>query len=132
MKYANKIYAIVCDDVRDEKGNKLSLMGIYQRNIIVEKFPSVLKQLTIAVFLDDLIEPFSEIHFTGKFPKAEDVKISVKAPPGIKKGQSASMVFGIAPFKLNRAGNATFEIRFDDLKRPSYIRKLTIEKGKVR
>ena len=131
MKYAKRIYAIVCDDVRDEKGNKLSLMGIYQRDIIVDKIPSVLKQLTIAVFLEDIKEPFSKIHFTGKFPKSEDIKHSIKAPPEIKKGQNASIVIGFAPFKFNATGSVILEIRFDNLKRPSYIKKLSIKKGKV-
>ncbi|MEP6900161.1 MAG: hypothetical protein ABJA66_00340 [Actinomycetota bacterium] len=32
------IYTLLCDDVRIEMGNKISLMGIFQ-NIMVEKLP---------------------------------------------------------------------------------------------
>ena len=34
----NLIYTLMCDDVRIELGNKISLMGIFQ-NIMVEKLP---------------------------------------------------------------------------------------------
>lgn len=34
----NLIYTLMCDDVRIEMGNKISLMGIFQ-NIMVEKLP---------------------------------------------------------------------------------------------
>ena len=34
----NLIYTLLCDDVRIEMGNKISLMGIFQ-NIMVEKLP---------------------------------------------------------------------------------------------
>jgi len=34
----NLVYTLLCDDVRIEMGNKISLMGIFQ-NIMVEKLP---------------------------------------------------------------------------------------------
>ena len=34
----NLIYTLLCDDVRIEMGNKISLMGVFQ-NIMVEKLP---------------------------------------------------------------------------------------------
>jgi hypothetical protein len=34
----NLVYTLLCDDVRVEMGNKISLMGIFQ-NIMVEKLP---------------------------------------------------------------------------------------------
>ena len=34
----NLIYTLMCDDVRIEMGNKISIMGIFQ-NIMVEKLP---------------------------------------------------------------------------------------------
>ena len=43
-------------------------MNANMKDSMVNKIPSVLKQLAIAIFLEDLKEPFSEIHFTGKFP----------------------------------------------------------------
>lgn len=129
MKYANKIYTIVCDDVRDEKGNKLSLMGIYQRDIVLPQIPGMMKQLTIVLFLEDLKETFSEIHLTGKLPKSEDIKLSIKVPAGMKKGQGVSMVFGISPLKISAVGKAKLEFRFDKSKRPNYVREIEFKEA---
>lgn len=41
-------YAIVCEDIRDEIGNKKSLMGVMPGDILVPTFPATIK---IAFFL---------------------------------------------------------------------------------
>ena len=47
------IYTLLCDDVRIEMGNKISLMGIFQ-NIMVEKLPvSLIKFAVINHFMGD-------------------------------------------------------------------------------
>src|SRR5207237_5977436 len=46
MKNAQLIYSIICDDVRIEMGNKLSLMGIFE-NIFFQAFPSALLKFAI-------------------------------------------------------------------------------------
>jgi hypothetical protein len=45
------VYTLLCDDVRIEMGNKISLMGIFQ-NIMVEKLPvSIIKFAVINHFM---------------------------------------------------------------------------------
>lgn len=44
-------YALWCDDFRQEVGNKVSLMGIYQSAIVVPSLPIVLPRLTAWVTL---------------------------------------------------------------------------------
>src|SRR5262245_39948058 len=46
MRSAQLVYSIVCDDVRIEMGNKLSLMGVYE-NLFFPSFPAILLRLTI-------------------------------------------------------------------------------------
>jgi hypothetical protein len=46
MKNVNLVYSIVCDDVRVEMGNKLSLMGVFE-NIFFTAFPSVLLKFSV-------------------------------------------------------------------------------------
>jgi Family of unknown function (DUF6941) len=46
MKTAQLLYSIVCDDVRIEVGNKLSLMGLFE-NIFFQTFPSALLKFAI-------------------------------------------------------------------------------------
>ena len=46
MGTAQLMYTIVCDDVRLEMGNKLSLMGIFE-NVFFPSFPSALLRLAV-------------------------------------------------------------------------------------
>lgn len=46
MKTAQLVYSIVCDDVRIEMGNKLSLMGLFE-NVFFQIFPSALLKFAI-------------------------------------------------------------------------------------
>jgi hypothetical protein len=46
MRSAQLIYSIVCDDVRIEMGNKLSVMGLFE-NIFLPSFPSVLLKFAV-------------------------------------------------------------------------------------
>lgn len=42
MSLAPVLWATFCDDVRQEAGNKLSYMGVYGPNLIVQSFPTQL------------------------------------------------------------------------------------------
>jgi hypothetical protein len=46
MGTAQLMYTIICDDVRLEMGNKLSLMGIFE-NVFFPSFPSILLRLAV-------------------------------------------------------------------------------------
>lgn len=45
-------YAIICDDIRQEVGNKISLIGIYPKDIFVTKLPFTLPKLCFAINYD--------------------------------------------------------------------------------
>src|SRR4051812_23730253 len=46
MKTAQLVYSILCDDVRIEMGNKLSLMGLFE-NVFFQAFPSFLLKFAV-------------------------------------------------------------------------------------
>lgn len=46
MRYA---YSVFCDDIRAEMGGKLSLMGVYQGDLLVPQQPTVLPKLCIVI-----------------------------------------------------------------------------------
>lgn len=46
-----QVDTIFCDDVRQESGNKLSYMGIYGGNLLLERFPVVLPKLCAVISL---------------------------------------------------------------------------------
>lgn len=49
MKKLPVMWSVVCDDVRNETGNKVSLMGIYSGKILFPAFPAVLPKLCFFV-----------------------------------------------------------------------------------
>ena len=46
-----QVDTIFCDDVREESGNKLSYMGLYGGNVLLERFPTVLPKLCAVISL---------------------------------------------------------------------------------
>jgi len=54
MKIAEQIFTILSDDVRQEVGNKNSIMGIYSDRMVFQELPALLPKLILTVFLIDL------------------------------------------------------------------------------
>lgn len=50
------VFTLYCDDIRNELGNKSSLMGIYAGDLFVEKFPIVLPKLCAYVVLKSSVD----------------------------------------------------------------------------
>jgi hypothetical protein len=91
MKSARLIYSILCDDVRLEMGNKLSMMGIFE-NIFLPSFPAVILRFAVVN------------HWMG----AGDFQTQVRVitPDGREAAVSALSAFRIEPDGY--ADNVTF------------------------
>ncbi len=126
MKIAKNIYTILCDDVRQEVGNKVSLMGIYSKDILVNKVPVILPHLCLAIFIEGLQTPFSKVRVTVKTPEAEPINITSQ-PPSKLKGDNFNIVIGMAPFRIKGTGQAKFELHFDDAKKPNVVHNFIIK-----
>lgn len=64
MSEDRALFGIVCDDVRQEIGNKISLMGVYSSSIIVPGFPIVLPRLAFVMRARTLASnPFRSLRF---------------------------------------------------------------------
>lgn len=64
MSVNRNLFTIVCDDVRQEAGNKLSYMGVYGPQLIVPLFPVTLPKLCFIVTARCLVsEPFKKLRF---------------------------------------------------------------------
>ena len=48
----SSMVALFCDDVRNEVGNKLSLMGVYGQDLLLRKFPATISKLCVVMVLD--------------------------------------------------------------------------------
>jgi hypothetical protein len=61
------INAIYCDDIRNEIGDKLSFMGVYDSEMTLQEFPAQLPKFCIQV----------KVQFNGELPP-KSVKISIR------------------------------------------------------
>lgn len=96
------MWVIFCDDIRQEVGNKLSLMGIYGANLVVPSFPTVLPKLC-CVF--NVRVPANAVprHVVFKMPRGEEVIFEaelshidnestlVQLPPGIEDSHALTI-----------------------------------------
>ena len=78
MKNAQLVYSIVCDDVRLEMGNKLSLMGIFE-NIFFQGFPSALLKFAIVNHWIGEGQSHARIGFRAAVAWLTDCVMSLKA-----------------------------------------------------
>jgi len=110
-RYLNAAY---CDDVRAEVGNKYSLMGVYQADLLVPAFPALLPRLCIVLTAHTPIEqPFRELTFQvtkdeivmlehavpAKQLSFEDTRPSF-SPKAQWRWLKMSMVLQISPFEI--------------------------------
>ncbi|HPR53410.1 MAG TPA: hypothetical protein PLU81_16575 [Deltaproteobacteria bacterium] len=113
MKLAKNIKTLVCDDVRNEVGGKISLMGIYSSDMYVAQTPAILPSVYLVIMLEKVKQSFTELYISLYMP-AEPNPISFEYPAvkGVKVGSDTNMVVGVTPFKINAVGDCRFEIRF--------------------
>ena len=131
MKFAKKIHTIICDDIREEKNNKFSLMGMYGKEIIFNKLPALLPKLCLFIMLEEVGEKFANIEITMKLPKEKPHVFNREIPPNIPLKSDFHFIFLISPFKVDSAGEATFEIRIGDSKRTNHIHRFKIDERKI-
>lgn len=112
--------AVYCDDVRQETGNKLSLMGVYQSSLIVPTLPFVLPKLCILVEVrTSASEPFGELKvevlknkevlISGTIQAdaaAQQTAVAAGLPSAgeeLEQIFSVSLVLQISPFQITEA-----------------------------
>jgi hypothetical protein len=128
MKIAKNIKVILCDDIRQELGNKISLMGLYSGMITINvKPPAALSKLHIVVMLEDIKEDCDSSIVKIALPKSNEIEIKQKIPPIFKKGADVNLTFGIAPFLIADFGSAKIEITFIGKKKYTIVHKFEIK-----
>ena len=73
------LHVVFCDDVRQEAGNKLSLMGIYQASLSVPSLPTKLPKLcAVLTATTPVSQPFKRLKY--ELTKNEQVVVSTEVP----------------------------------------------------
>jgi hypothetical protein len=131
LKIAKKVHFVICDDVRQEVGNKLSLMGIYNE-LILYKLPSMLRSFTIVIFLEKILLPFNKLIIKLELPEGKISEFTIEAPKGTKKGKNANLIVGISPIVINSEGEATISVRLpeDEDRKIEHIFNIKLEEQK--
>ena len=110
MKNAQLVYSIICDDVRIEMGNKLSLMGIFE-NIFFQSFPSAL--LKFAIVNHWVGNGQFETHVKILAPDRKEVVVSVPSKFSIEPNGYADNVTFFTNVSFERTGAHIVQIYID-------------------
>ena len=113
---------IICDDIRNEIGNKLSLMGIYDSSIEFSVTPDQKdrwpKSLRIGIFVKIKLEKNEEVNKFQMRKKSNDKEVELGGGPlnipHDKKEKTINIVMINPNFIFEKPGNITFSIDFYD------------------
>lgn len=108
-------YFIVCDDIRQELGNKLSFMGVYGDEIFVPSFPFTFSQLSVAIKYRNL-KSGDFFSIETKDPSGKKIGETVKgsAPKDVKKSLVLTIHATFASIKISEEGSLQITIVFND------------------
>jgi hypothetical protein len=121
VKSAQLLYSIICDDVRLEAGNKLSLMGLFE-NIFFQGFPSAL--LKFAIVNHWVGNGQFETHVRILAPDRKEVVISTPSKFSIEANGYADNVTFFTNVNFERPGGHIVQIYLDGsivAERPLYV-----------
>ena len=125
-KIADNIYILVCDDVRHEVGNKVSIMGIYD-DIVLRETPAILPKINLAILLKGFKRNISKVQVKLKCPDGNDIDMpEMTIPPNKKTGSNYNLDICVAPLKVIEPGKFVWEIRFDGEKKPTIKHEMDI------
>ena len=121
MKSAQLVYSIICDDVRVEMGNKLSLMGLFE-NIFFQVFPSSL--LKFAIVNHWVGNGQFETHVKVLGPDRKEVVISAPSKFTVEVNGYADNVTFFTNVNFERSGLHIVQVYLDGTiaaERPLYV-----------
>jgi len=98
-------YALVCDDVREEKSGKETLVGVYNSKIIVAGLPAVLPKLCFRIRIIPIRRALA-ISLSVRAPEGGESITGLKAviPAGSEKSEEHTLNLVMSPFVLKVEG----------------------------
>jgi len=103
-KLAKEFFVLISDDVRQEVGNKISIMGIYSKEITVPDIPFVFPKFYIVIIAKELKVEIGELKIIVSMPENEPIALNLPAPPRQIISQDLQLAVGISPLKINKEG----------------------------
>lgn len=121
-------YSIICDDIRQEVGNKLSFMGIYGPDIVVPEVPFTFPQLCAAISYKDVKSGDSfSVKITDPAGKLIGKPIKGSVPQDAEGGIKFMMFAKFAPLQVEEVGALKMEIIFNNDKSTKIVIPILIK-----
>lgn len=130
MKFAKEIFAILCDDIRQELGGKVSLMGIYGRDLVVPDIPFMLPKLCLWISIKEIKNDLGQMKVVITSPASEPLSIILPPPPRQKLSKDIQLGMAFAPLNIKGEGMATIEVFQNDEDIPFFLHNFNIIKTK--
>lgn len=125
MKNYNLVYSLICDDVRLEVGNKLSLMGVFE-NVFFPAFPSALLKFSIVNHWVGMGQFETFVRIIG--PDRREVVVSTPSKFQIETQGYADNVTFFTNVTFERPGSYSVQTHIDGqmvFERPLYVHQVT-------
>ena len=121
-------HTIICDDIRQEIGNKHTFIGIYGPNILVTKIPYVFPKLCFVIFCED-VKGGDVFSIELKNPSGEQLGNTITgSTPEKIKGNIQFQIFAIfSPLDVKQEGEYKLEITYNDNEKWRYEIKFFIK-----
>ena len=119
---------IICDDIRQEVGRKLSLIGIYSEAIIVSKVPARLAKLCIFQRWKGSDQPRSfRLEVKGSALPATFAAVGTRDEEHYNSAVThAQLMVSFAPFDILAAGDCQFITYLGDAENPSHVHNFVV------
>lgn len=109
---------VVCDDIRNEIGNKSSFMGVYDDNIIFKETPdkkdSWPKSIKLGIHARILTEEIKPDSFEFKLIYNENETLLGKGQLDFRDNKNKLKIIVISNFEFKKAGTMKFKFDFFD------------------
>lgn len=124
--FAESIIAVICEDVRQEINNKLSLMGMFNGNINVDTIPCVLPVLHFVVFFTGLKKKINTLYISLDMPNSDTIFLKNNFPSPSNKEKNFNLIVGISPFVIKSFGECSLTIRATKKGKPIFVHPFKI------
>jgi hypothetical protein len=119
-----ELSSLICDDIRFEQGNKVSLMGVYTDGILVSGLPFIFPRLCLFQLLDDC-QHVRKIKVALRGPKLNVPPVEFEATTGGKSKVRAIITF--TNVKFEEEADYEFDVSFDDDKASTITKKFYVK-----
>ncbi len=118
-----QLYTIICDDIRFEQNNKISLIGVYSDVILVPKLPYTFPKICIAQEWEGATVK-KQVRLALKGPKLNLPTVIGSLKEDRKPDTDhVKIPVCIGPVTFEQEGEYSFQTYFDDEQEPAFVKK---------